>query len=464
MSRIKELFLNNRRPAAEKLGSEPVKSLLISMAIPSIVAMLMQALYNTVDSMYVSRISEGCFAAVTLAFPVQMIIGAMSTGIGVGINSSIARHLGAGEKDEACKAASNGISLGFVAMAIMIVFGLLGSNAFIRMFTDDPEVIAAGTIYIRTICVLALGTIFTQISFSVLQGSGNMVMPMMSQLAGGACVILLDPLFIFALKLGVLGAAIASSLSQMIGMSIGFYGIFRVNRENLPVTFKGFRPDFEIIKDILAVGIPAMLTQATTSIVSGIINKLIAGYGTAAISVFGGYGKVSSFGTLPIFGVTRGMNPILGYSVGAKNKQRFLETRNLAYKLASIFAVLTAALFVFAPGVVLSMLNATPEMREIGMSAYRILGAPMALYGISIVSVQVFPPAKKSYISMTLTLMRQVGYMVPICTILSRTWGLTGIWTGYAAADIINFFVVIAANIWLRKKVLDKWEMEDKDQ
>ena len=158
------------------------------------------------------------------------------------------------------------------------------------------------------------------------------------------------------------------------------------------------------------------------------------------------------------------MNPILGYSVGAKNKQRFLETRNLAYKLASIFAVLTAALFVFAPGVVLIMLNATPEMREIGMSAYRILGAPMALYGISIVSVQVFPPAKKSYISMTLTLMRQVGYMVPICTILSRTWGLTGIWTGYAAADIINFFVVIAANIWLRKKVLDKWDMEDKEQ
>lgn len=143
--------MNNGRPAAEKLGTEPVKSLLISMAIPSIVAMLMQALYNTVNSMYVARISEGCFAAVTLAFPVQMIIGAMSTGIGVGINSSIARHLGA--------------------------------NPFIRMYSDDPEVIAAGTIYVRTICILALGSIFTQISFSVLQGSGNMVMPMMSQRA-----------------------------------------------------------------------------------------------------------------------------------------------------------------------------------------------------------------------------------------------------------------------------------------
>ncbi len=464
MSKLRDFFTNKGRPAAEKLGSEPVKSLLISMAVPSIVAMLMQALYNTVDSMYVARISEGSFAAVTLAFPVQMIIGAMSTGIGVGINSSISRHLGAGEKDEACKAASNGISLGLVTMAIMIAFGLLGAGAYIRMYTDDPEVIAAGTIYVRTISVLALGAIFTQISFSVLQGSGNMIVPMMSQLAGGACVIVLDPVFIFALKFGVLGAAIASSLSQMIAMAIGFYGIFRTNRDNLPVTFKGFRPDFGIMKDILSVGIPAALTQATTSIVSGIINKLIAGYGTAAISVYGGFGKFSSFGTLPIFGVTRGMNPILGYSVGAKNKARFLETRNLAYKLASVFAVLTGCLFVFAPGAVLSLLNATPEMEEVGMTAYRILGAPMVLYGVSIVSVQVFPPAKRSYISMTLTLMRQVGYMVPLCILFSRLWGMTGIWIGYAAADVINFFVVIAANVWLRKKVLDSWDKERTDK
>ena len=458
MSKLKELFLNQSRPAADRLGSEPVNQLLISMAVPSIVAMLMQALYNTVDSMFVARISEGCFAAVTLAFPVQMIIGAMSTGIGVGINSSISRHLGAGEKDEACKAASNGISLGLVTMAIMILFGLFGAGPFIRMYTTDPEVIAAGTVYVRTISVLALGSIFTQISFSVLQGSGNMVVPMMSQLAGGASVMLLDPLFIFAMKLGVLGAAIASSLAQMIAMAIGFYGIFKTNHENLPVTFRGFRPDFEIMKDILAVGIPSALTQATTSIVSGIINKLIAGYGTAAISVYGGFGKFSSFGVLPIFGVTRGMNPILGYSVGAKNKQRFIETRNLAYRLASVFSVFTGCVFVFAPGVILKLLNATPEMIDVGMTAYRILGAPLVLYGISIVSVQIFPPAKKSYITMILTLMRQVGYMVPLCMLFSKLWGLTGIWAGYAAADVINFFVVILVNRWFRMKVLDQWE------
>ena len=455
--------MNNDRPAAEKLGSEPVKSLLISMAIPSIVAMLMQALYNTVDSMYVAKISEGSFAAVTLAFPVQMIIGAMSTGTGVGINSSISRHLGAGEKEEASRAASNGIVLGLLTMAIMIIFGLLGSEAFIRIYTDDPEVITAGTIYVRTISILAIGNIFTQISFSVLQGSGNMVIPMLSQLAGGACVIFLDPLFIFAFKLGVLGAAIASSLSQVVAMTIGFYGIFKVNQANLPVTFKGFRPDFAIMKDILYVGIPAMLTQATTSIVSGIMNKIIAVYGTAAISTYGGYGKFSTFGILPIFGVTRGMNPILGYSVGAKNKERFIETKNLAMKIASIFSVITSLIFVLAPGLVLHLMSATPEMRELGMTAYRILGAPLALYGVSIVSTQIFPPAKKSTISLTVTLMRQVGYMVPLCLLFSKLWGITGVWIGYASADILNFFVVIIVNRWFKKKVLDSWDSEGKD-
>ena len=286
------------RPAAELLGTEPVRDLLISMAIPSIVAMLMQALYNTVDSMYVAKISDESFAAVTLAYPVQMIIGALSTGIGVGINSAISRNLGvginsaisrnlgAGEPDQAAKSASNGIVLGFGTVFIMALFGIFGAGTFIRFFSTDPQVIEAGTIYVRTISILAFGSIFTQITFSVLQGSGNMVVPMISQLAGGFCVIFLDPIFIFLFKLGVLGAAIASSLSQAIAMLIGFYGIFKVNRANLPVTFKGFRPDIQIMKDILVVGIPSALTQATTSIVSGIVNKLIAGYGTAAIAVF----------------------------------------------------------------------------------------------------------------------------------------------------------------------------------
>lgn len=457
IEKIKKIFLPSK-PPAELLGTEPVNTLLLSLAIPSVIAMIMQALYNTVDSMYVAKINSESLAAVTLAFPVQMITGALSTGIGVGINSSISRHLGSGEPEQASKAAGNGIVLGFGTVAVMALFGIFGAEPFIRMYTSDPDIIVMGTTYVRTISLLAFGSIFTQITFSVLQGSGNMVVPMVSQLAGGFCVIFLDPVFIFALKLGVLGAAIASSLSQAIAMAIGFYGIFRVNRANLPVTFRGFRPDFGLMKDILAVGLPSALTQATTSIVSGIMNKLIAGYGAAAISVYGGYGKFSSFGTLPIFGVTRGMTPILGYCTGAKDGKRFIETRNLAMKYASVFAVLTCMLFVIAPGIVLHLISATPEMETVGMRAYRILGMPMALYGVSIVLAQEFPPARKSYITTILTLARQVGYMVPLCTLFSKKWGITGIWAGYAAADVINFIVVIIVAGWFRRKVIEKWE------
>ena len=459
IEKLKRIFLS-KKPPAELLATEPVNTLLLSMAIPSVIAMIMQALYNTVDSMYVAKINSESLAAVTLAFPVQMITGALSTGIGVGINSSISRHLGAGEPEQASKAASNGIVLGLGTVAIMALFGIFGAEPFIRMYTRDPDIILMGTTYVRTISLLAFGSIFTQITFSVLQGSGNMVVPMMSQLAGGFCVIFLDPVFIFAMKLGVLGAAIASSLSQAIAMSIGFYGVLRVNRKNLPVTFKGFRPDFGLMKDILSVGLPSALTQATTSVVSGIINKLIAGYGASAIAVYGGYSKFSSFGTLPIFGVTRGMTPILGYCTGAKDGKRFIETRNLAMKYASVFAVLTCMIFVAAPGAVLHLISATSEMKTMGMQAYRILGLPMALYGVSIVLAQQFPPAKKSYITTILTLGRQVGYMVPLCTLFSGKWGITGIWTGYAAADVINFFVVIIVAGWFRRKVVEKWAKE----
>ncbi len=459
---FKALTRHRNEITHEKLGTEPINSLLFKMALPSVIAMIMQALYNSVDSMFVARISSGSLAAVTLAFPVSMIIGAMSTGIGVGINSSISRNLGAGDIKSASRAAGNGILLGFGAVAIMILFGLVGPKWYLRLYTDDPEVITAGIIYIRTISILAFGNIFTQISFSVLQGSGNMTFPMISQLVGGACVMALDPLFIFGFGMGVLGAAVASSLSQAISMSIGMYGIFVRNQENMPVTIKELKPDGAIIKDILAVGIPSALTQATTSVVSGIISKLIAGYGTAAISVFGGYSRFSSFGILPVFGVTRGMNPILGYSYGAKDSKRFKETHNLAIKAGFVITSITALIFLLMPGLILKFISATPEMIEIGKPAYRILATPLFASGIAIVMSQAFPPAKRSYLTMIYTMMRQVVIMIPLCVFCGKHWGMTGIWAGYAATDYLGLLVALIMTIWFRKKVIDKLRGDDK--
>lgn len=455
-----KLTLNQNEVSHERLGTEPVKSLLFKMALPSVIAMIMQALYNSVDSMFVAKISSESLAAVTLAFPVTMIIGAMSTGIGVGINSSISRSLGADDVESAGKAAANGIMLGFGAVLVMIAFGLLGTNWYLRIYTDDPAVISAGVTYIRTVSLLAFGNIFTQISFSVLQGSGNMTFPMISQLVGGACVMALDPLFIFGLGMGVLGAAVASSLSQAVSMAIGMYGIFVRNRKNLPVSSKDFRPDPAILKDILAVGVPSALTQATTSVVSGIISKMIAGYGTAAISVYGGYSRFSSFGILPVFGVTRGMNPILGYSYGAKDKERFKATEKLAIIAGLVITSISGFVFLLAPDLILRFISATPEMIEVGRPAYRILALPLFVNGVSIVMSQSFPPAKRSYLTMIYTMLRQVGIMIPFCLIGGRIGGIRGIWIGYAATDFVAVLVVLTMTIWFMKNVINKLEKD----
>lgn len=446
------------RPANERLGTMPVWPLLLAMAGPSVVAMTMQALYNTVDSMFVSRISAGSLAAVTLAWPVQMIMGAMSTGIGVGINSSIARHLGASDAEGSSKAAANGLMLGIVAVVVMVLFGLFGAEPFVRFYTSDPEVVDGGITYVRTISLLGFGSIFSQITFSILQGSGNMVIPMASQIAGGLAVIALDPIFIFGLNLGVLGAAIASSCAQVLSMTIGMFGIFRVNRENLNVSFRGFRPDLPIILDILSVGVPSALTQATTSIVAGIVNKLIAGYGTAAVAVYGGFNKVSNFAILPLFGITRGMSPILGYAYGAANRDRFVECERKAGRLGEMLTIPAAAVLVLFPQLVLAIINATPEMAEVGNVAIRILGAPILFYGVSIVFTQAFPPAKHSTITLVLALLRQVVLLVPLTNLFSQIWGLTGIWIGIAAADTINLVLVLVLTRWLWNSVLTKLE------
>ena len=444
--------------AKDRLGTDPIGKLLFRMATPSIVAMIMQALYNTIDSIYVAKISPASLAAITLAYPIQMIAGAMSTGIGVGINSSISRSLGEGHPEKSSKAAANGMVLGLFSMGLMILFGLFGVRWYLGLYTNDPAVISAGLTYIRTISLLSVGIIFTQISFSILQGSGNMLIPMACQIAGCITVIGLDPLFILGFKMGILGAALASSTAQIVAMIIGMVGVFVVNRKNLPITAKDFKLDGPILKDILSVGVPSALTQATTSVVSGIVNKVIAYYGTAAISVYGGFTRLSTFGILPVFGVTRGMNPILGYSYGAKNKKRFLQTQRLACITAEIISCITGLFFLLFPHVALKMISASPEMFEFGVSSYRILSITLFINGVSIVLAQSFPPAKRSYLTMIYSLLRQVALLIPLSIVLSKLLGINGVWIGLAITDYAAFFIVLLMSIWFRRTVLGKWD------
>ena len=448
--------------ARERLGTDPVGKLMFRMAVPSVIAMLMQALYNTVDSAFAARVSNTGLVAVTLAFPIQMIAGAMSTGIGVGINSSISRGLGSGDESKPGKAAANGMMIGLISVLIMVLFGLFGAGWFIRMYSTEETVISTGITYIRTISILSFGNIFTQISFSILQGSGSMIIPLVCHTAGAVSLFIFDWLFSSVFHMGILGIALGSSCAQIVSMCIGLFGVFVKNRQNLPISAGDFKPDGEVIKDILSVGIPSALTQATTSVVSGILNKIIARYGSAAVSVYGGYAKFSTFGILPVFGVTRGMNPVLGFSYGAKNRERFLKARRIAATAALIITSLTGVLFLLMPQLVLRLYNATPEMMEIGPAAYRIMGLSLFINGVSIVLSQSFPPAKRSYLTMIYTMTRQVGLLVPLCLLIPRIWGMTGVWIGYALTDYLAFFIVLVMDILFRKKVLGTWKEEEK--
>ena len=439
------------------MGVKPMLPLLLGMSLPAMFSMMIQALYNVVDSIFVARFHPDALQAVSLAYPLQLILISFGVGTAVGVNSLIARRLGAKNYKEASAAAANGLMLGLFTIAIMAAFGLLGAAKFVSIYTDDPEVLEAGTAYLRLICLLGFGSIFSQLSFSVLQGSGSMLIPMISQISGGLVVIILDPILIFTAGMGIHGAAVASSTAQAVSMLIGMYGIFVVNKANLPVSFRGFRPDLTIIKDILAVGIPAAMTQATTSIVAGIVNKQIAVFGTAAVAVYGAYSKLSSFATLPVFGVTRGMNPILGYCCGAENSKRFDETEKLAVIVANRWTFFCFLMFMFIPRTMLGWMNATPEMYEIGVTSFRLLAMSMCILGASIVMTQIFPPLKKSYISLTSALMRQVLFLLPLTILFSKAIGMNGIWIGICTADALNFIYVIIMNIWVRKKVFTKW-------
>ena len=432
------------------------------MAVPSVIAMLMQALYNTVDSAFAARVSSSGLVAVTLAFPIQLIAGAMSTGIGVGINSSISRGLGEGNETRSGRAAANGMVIGLISVLLMVLFGLFGSGWFIRLYSAEQEVVKTGITYVRTISLLSFGNIFTQISFSILQGSGSMIIPLVCHTAGAVSLFIFDWLFTSVLHMGILGIALGSSCAQIVSMGIGLYGVFVRNRKNLPISGRDFRPDGAVIKDILSVGIPSALTQATTSVVSGILNVIITRYGIAAVSVYGGYSKFSTFGILPVFGVTRGMNPVLGFSYGAKNRERFLKARRIAGTAALIITSMIGLVVLTMPRLVLGLFNATPEMTEIGVRAYRIMSLTLFINGISIVLSQSFPPAKRSYLTMIYTIARQVGLLVPLCLLLPRLWGMTGVWIGYAMTDYLAFFIVLVMDLIFRKKVLGAWKEEGK--
>ncbi len=429
-----------------KMGIMPVNKLLISMSLPIVVSMLVQALYNVVDSMFVARLSESALTAVSLAFPMQNLIIACSTGIGVGINALLSKNLGMKNYKAADSTAHQGILIISIFYLIFLVLGLTFTRTFFELQTDDPEIIEYGTQYLSVCLIFSFG-VFAQITFErLLQATGNTIYTMFIQGTGAIINIILDWVLIFGKfgfpKLGVMGAAVATVIGQI---AAGILGIIFNHFKNpyVKIRLKKFVPDFKIISKILAVGIPSMIMASIGSIMTFSMNKILMGFTSTANAVFGVYFKLQSFVFMPIFGLNNGMVPIIAYNYGAKNKERLVKTVKLSLVYSISLMALGLTLFQTAPQLLLGMFEASEHMIQIGVPALRTISLSFIFAGGCIVLISVFQALGNGIYSMIISIARQLIVLIPLAYIFSLTGVLNYVWFAFPIAELVSIVLCI---------------------
>ena len=423
-----------------KMGTMPVGRLLISMSWPAIVSMMIQALYNIVDSIFVSRVGEFALTAVTLIFPVQFLMMAVGVGTAVGVNSLISRRLGGRRFDEANKAASNGFKLAFIDWLVFAVPGLLFGGMFVRIFTDDPQIIAAGSVYLRIVTSLSLFMMLTTMVEKMIQATGNMRLPMIASVTGALVNVGLDPILIFGLlgapKMGVLGAAVATVIGQAVSATINLTVLFKGSHEIKVDPKEKF--DKAILKDIYAVGLPAIVMQAIGSVMQFSLNIILAGFSSTAVAVIGVYGRLQSFVFMPVIGINQGSMPILGYNYGAGNKARLMRTYKLAFIMAFIIMGIGVVIFHVFPHQLLAIFNASAEMDRIGTQALMIISWCFLPAAFGIITGGVFQATGHGLYSLIGSVIRQLVGILPLAVILGRVGGLSWVWAAFPLAEILG--------------------------
>ena len=428
-----------------KMGVKPIPTLVLSMSFPIMLSMLVQALYNIVDSMFVSHYSQQALTAVTLAFPMQNLLIAVSVGTSVGVNSLLSRKLGAKDISAARKAAGNGLSLSVISWGFFALLGLFFSKTFVEFFSNDPELIAMGNQYISICLIFSLGLFIDITCERILQGTGDTFHPMIIQSTGAIVNIILDPILIFGLfgmpRMGVMGAAIATVFAQHVSAALAIYYVRR-NKEI--VLEKGsFRLEKQTVKDIYAVGIPTIIMQAIGTILITSLNKILIGFSTSAVAVFGIYFRLQSFIFMPVFGLNTGIIPVIGYNYGARKPKRITATIKVGLIVAVTIMGIGTALFILFPHILLSWFNATPEMVEIGIVAMQRISLGFTLAGVSIVLIALFQGMGYGYLSMINSVTRQLVFLLPAAYLLGRFVGLDALWYSFFIAEIASFSLTL---------------------
>ncbi|MDR0880067.1 MAG: MATE family efflux transporter [Clostridioides sp.] len=434
-------------PQENKMGTMPINKLLLTMSVPMMISMLVQALYNVVDSIFVAQISENALTAVSLAFPVQMLITAVMVGTGVGVNSFLSRSLGEKDFESVKKVAVNGVFLAWMSSLVFVLIGIFLAEPFFKTQTSSPEIIKYGVEYLSTVCIFSIG-IFSQVIFErLLISTGKTMYSMISQTVGAVTNIILDPIFIFGFlgvpAMGVRGAAIATVIGQCFAALIAFYFNIKKNDE-VPLSFKGFRPDLKIIKKIYAVGIPTMVMQSIGSLMTYSMNKILISFTPTATAVFGVYFKLQSIIFMPVFGLNNGMVPIVAYNFGARNPKRIVKTIKLSLVYAISVMFIGFLIFQTFPNTLLRMFNASNDMVVLGSTALRIISTHFMFAGFCIVLVSVFQALGYGLRSMFISITRQLVVLLPTAWILARvTNNVSAVWWAFPVSELVSLLLCL---------------------
>ncbi len=441
-----------------KMGVMPVNRLLITMALPMIVSMLVQAMYNVVDSIFVSRICEDALTAVSLAFPVQNLMIAISSGTGVGVNALLSRSLGAKNQEAANRAARNGVFLAVCSYLLFLVLGLTACDLFFRTQTDNETIIAYGNAYLQ-ICLVGSFGLFLQMMFErLLQATGRTIYTMFTQGTGAILNIIFDPILIFGLfgmpEMGIAGAAVATIGGQIVAAMLAIYFNFKSNPDINLRAGKGFRPDGRVIAQIYSVGIPSILMMSISSVMVYGMNRILIAFTSTATAVFGVYFKLQSFIFMPVFGLNNGMVPIVAYNYGACKPERIKKTVGLAMVYAECTMLIGLLIFQLQPELLFSFFNASPEMLAIGAPALRTISWSFLFAGICIISSSTFQALGNGIYSLLISFGRQLIVLLPAAYLLSMTGNVRTVWWAFPIAEIASLAMSLAFLYAINRKIL----------
>ena len=431
------------------MGREPILSLLVKISLPLMISMLVQALYNIVDSIFVAMVSETALTAVSLVFPLQNLLIAFGVGTGVGMASFMSRKLGEKDVETAEKVAGNGLTLSVITWVFYALLGLIFSRPFLMLFTHDEILLELSVEYAVIVTTCSIFMFLSLINERILQGTGDSMSSMISQLSGAITNIILDPVFIFTFNMGIKGAAIATIIGQAVGCFISFYFVKR--NKYISIKMHHLKLQKNIVSSIYSVGAPTIITNSIGTVMTSALNGILIAFSTTAVSVFSVYFKLQSFVFMPIFGLSSGMVPIIAYNYGAKKKERMIETVRDGSVIGLCIMVLGTLCFNIFPTSLLSLFSATDEMYRIGIPALKIISLCFSFAAISIGLSSTFQATGFGIGTMITSIIRQLLVLIPIAYLFSKLWGLDGVWWSFPVAEAVGLIVSIVLYVYVYK-------------